>query len=48
MSSRSAEILCRNASEMGDAIMEGLIDVMHSASCHLRAFRGEMQVVMDF
>lgn len=39
---RRADILSRVASEMGDAILERLLAIMHSAMFDLNVFRGAM------
>lgn len=39
---RSAEMLCKTASEMGDTTVDWLFDVMHSMSFDLNDFRGAM------
>lgn len=43
MNLRTAEILCRMASEMGEATVDGLLDGMQQASFDLYDFSGTMQ-----
>lgn len=41
MNLKSADILCRVASELGDAPLDRLLDVINSANFDLVGFRGK-------